>query len=78
MLGSTDMGSICISTSARNITKFTAELVLGIAGQHTSTTTVAAAALRNLERRFLLLVLLTFQVLFVSLMNSMFGEKKYN
>lgn len=68
MLGSTDMGSIGVSTSTRNITKFTSELVLSIAGQCSSTATTVTAALRNLQRCFLLLVLLAFQVLLISLM----------
>lgn len=70
VFGSTDMGSIGVSTSTRNITKFTSELVLSIAGQRSSTATTATAALRNLQRCFLLLVLLAFKVLLVSLMQS--------
>lgn len=59
MLGATDMSSIGISTGARNITKFTSELVLSIAGQCPSSSTTAAA-LGNLQCCFLLLVLLAF------------------
>jgi len=70
------MGSVGVSASAGNIAKLTAELVLNIAGQRPSATAAAAAAaaagagaLGNLQRRFLLLVLLTFKVLLVSLMH---------
>lgn len=70
VLGSTNMGSIGVSTSTWNITKFTSELVLSIAGQCSSTATTATAALRNLQCRFLLFVLLAFKVLLVSLMQS--------
>lgn len=76
VLGSTDMCGIGISTSAGDIAKFTAKLVLSIAGQYPSTTTAAGAALRNLQSCFLLLVLLAFQMLLVSLMHSMFREKQ--
>lgn len=75
VLGSTDMGSISIGSSAGNITKFTPELVLSIACQHTSTTRTAAAILGNLQCRFLLFVFLAFQVLLVSLMQSMVGGR---
>ena len=44
VLGSTDMGSIGISASARNIAKFTTELVLSTAGQYPTTNSAAAAA----------------------------------
>lgn len=69
MFGSTDVGSVGISTGAGHVTQLAAELVLGVPGQNTSAAPAgaAAAALGHLQRRFLLLVLLAFQMLLVSL-----------
>lgn len=68
MFGSTDVGSVGISTGAGHVTQLAAELVLGVPGQNTSAApAAAAAALGHLQRRFLLLVLLAFQMLLVSL-----------
>lgn len=68
MLGATDVGSVRVGASAGDVTELAAELVLSAAGHGSAP--CAAAALRHLQRRLLLLVLLAFQVLFVGLQRS--------
>lgn len=68
VLGSSDVGGVRISSSAGNVAEFAAKLVLSVSGQRASSTAAAAAALRHLQRSFLLLVLLAFQMLLVGLM----------
>lgn len=68
VLGSTDVGSISIGASAGNVTELAAELILSVASQNAAAAPAAAtAALGDLQRRLLLLVLLAFEMLLVRL-----------
>lgn len=59
MFSATDVGRIGICPSAGDIAELAAKLVLCVSGR-AAATTAATAALRDLQCRFLLLVLLTF------------------
>ena len=70
MLGPADVCGVGVGSGAGDVTELTAELVLDAAGRAAAASCVAgaaAAALRHLESRLLLLVLLAFQMLLVSL-----------